>query len=169
MTKEIPKNRPGIEPQPKIVVIGVGNLLLKDEGIGIHAAKTLQEMNLPDNVRIIDGVTSPDLIAFSEAGDKLIIIDAAKCGGKPGTIYRFHPYDLSSEANRTISAHELGVAQSLKLMNLMGDEPSEIVIIGVEPKEINWGLELSPEVRQKIPQIIKAVLRETGIDHRAGI
>jgi len=51
----------------------------------------------------------------------------------------------------------------------MGSEPREIVIIGVEPKEINWGLELSPEVRQKIPQIIKAVLQETGIDHRAGI
>jgi len=70
MTKENPKNRPGMKPQPKIVVIGVGNLLLKDEGIGIHTAKTLQEMNLPDNVRIIDGGTSPDLIAFSEAGDK---------------------------------------------------------------------------------------------------
>ena len=143
--------------------------ILKDEGIGIHIIKTLQEMNVPDNVKLIDGGTSPDIIAYSGAGDKLIIIDAAKCGGEPGTIYRFHPGDLSSEAERTISAHELGVAQSLKLMSLMGSEPKEIVIIGVEPKEIDWGTELSAEVQQKLPQITEVVLREIGIDQRAGI
>ncbi len=166
MTRENPETNPKKEPSPKIVVIGVGNLLLKDEGIGVHTIKALQEVNIPHEVKVIDGGTSPDLIAYSEAGDKLIIIDAAKAGGKPGTIYRFQPHDLSSEAEGVRSAHELGVEQSLKMMRLIGNEPKEIVIIGVEPKEIDWGTELSAELQQKIPQIIEVVLREIGVDQQ---
>jgi hydrogenase maturation protease len=152
------------EKLPRVVVIGVGNLLLKDEGIGIHAVKALQGMNLPRSVEIIDGGTSPDLIAYTEAGDKLVIVDAARAGGEPGTIYRFRPGDLAGEKGGLASAHELGVEQSLRLMSLMGKEPGEIVIIGVEPKEIDWGIEPTAELQQKIPEIVKAVLREIGID-----
>ncbi len=147
----------------KTVVIGVGNLLLKDEGIGIHVAHALQKLDIPQGVEIIDGGTSPDLIAYSEAGDKLIIIDAAQAGGEPGTIYRFHPNDWTSASAATFSAHELGVEQSLKIMSLIGNEPEEIVIIGIEPKEIGWGTELSPELEQKVPEIVKVVLREIGL------
>lgn len=147
-----------------MAVIGVGNLLLKDEGIGIHIVKALQEINLPQDIKIIDGGTAPDLIAYTEAGDKLIIIDAAKAGGEPGTIYRFQPRDLSEEGGEVISVHELGVAQNLRLMSLMGNEPGEIVIIGVEPKEIDWGTELSPELQPKVPEIVRIILKEIGVD-----
>ncbi|OGO24298.1 MAG: hypothetical protein A2144_10195 [Chloroflexi bacterium RBG_16_50_9] len=142
------------------MVIGVGNLLLKDEGIGVHTIKALQEINLPHNVMIIDGGTSPDLIACTGYGDKLIIIDAARAGGEPGTIYRFHPDDLMTEDGKMISLHELGVERNLKLMSLTGNRPEEIVIIGIEPGEIDWGLELSPTLKEKIPQIVRVVLRE---------
>jgi hydrogenase maturation protease len=135
MTQESPENEPKKEPPPRVVVIGVGNLLLRDEGIGIHTIKALEEINLHQDVKIIDGGTAPDLIAYTEARDKLIIIDAAKAGGKPGTIYRFQPQDLATDRERVISAHELGVEQNLRLMALMGKKPSEIVIIGVEPKK----------------------------------
>ena len=140
--------------------------MLKDEGIGIHTAHALQQIDIPHGVEIIDGGTSPDLIAYSEVGDKLIIIDAAKAGGKPGTIYRFQPQDLTPEAARILSVHELGVEQSLKMMRLTGNEPREIVIIGVEPKEIDWGTELSTDLQQKIPEIIKVVLKEIGVDQQ---
>ncbi len=163
MTQEFPENQSKKEPKPRVVVIGVGNLLLKDEGIGIHTVKALQEINLPQDVKIIDGGTAPDLIAYTEAGDKLIIIDAAKAGGEPGAIYRFQPQDLTAEKERAISAHELGVAQNLRLMSLMGNEPREIVIIGVEPKEIDWGTELSTELKQKVSQIVGVILKEIGI------
>ena len=145
-------------------MIGVGNLLLKDEGIGIHTVKALQEINLPRDVKIIDGGTAPDLIAYTEAGDKLIIIDAARAGGEPGTVYRLLPRDLSEETGGAISAHELGVEQSLRLLSLTGNEPGEIVIIGIEPKEIDWGIELSTELQQRMPQIVRAILREIGIE-----
>lgn len=162
---QIPRdNEPPKEPPPRIVVIGVGNLLLKDEGIGIHAVKALEEMNLPRDVKIIDGGTAPDLIAYTEAGDKLIIIDAAKAGGEPGTIYRLLPRDLSEENGGVISAHELGVEQNLRLLSLTGNEPGETVIIGIEPKEIDWGTELSAELQQRVPQIVRIILKEIGID-----
>ena len=156
------KNQPKENNPPRIVVIGVGNLLLKDEGIGIHALKALQEIGLPPEVRLVDGGTSPDLIAYTKAGDKLIIIDAAKAGGEPGTIYRFRPEDLAEEKGALTSAHELGVVPNLKLMSLLGNEPTETVIIGIEPAEIDFGIELSAALQRKLPEIIKAVLKEIG-------
>ena len=150
------------EPEVRITVVGVGNLLLKDEGIGVHTTHALQQIDIPHNVRIVDGGTSPDLPYYLENVDKLIIIDAVKTGGQPGTIYRFHPCDMNIESEKIISLHELGLEQSLRMMSLMGNEPKETVIIGIEPKELNWGTELEAELQQKIPEIINAVLKEIG-------
>jgi hydrogenase maturation protease len=149
---------------PRIVVVGVGNLLLKDEGIGIHAVKALQEMGLPPDVALIDGGTSPDLIAYTRAGDKLIIVDAARAGGEPGAIYRFLPSDLADERASLTSAHELGVVHNLKLIELSGNSPREIVIIGIEPAEIEPGTELSTELQEKLPDIVSVVLQEMGLE-----
>jgi len=148
------------ESKVKLAVVGMGNMLLKDEGIGVHIAHALQQIDVPHDIKIIDGGTSPDLPYHLEDVDKLIIIDAVKAGSKPGTIYRFHPHDLNIESEGAISVHELSLEQSLKMMNLMGSEPKEIVIIGIEPKEIDWGTELSAELQQKIPEIINVVLNE---------
>lgn len=163
MTQTYPDNQPESEPMPRIVVVGVGNLLLKDEGIGIHAVQALQQLELPPDVKLIDGGTSPDLIAYTRAGDKLIIVDAAKAGGEPGTIYRFKPEDLAAERASLASAHELGVVENLKLISLTGNEPGEIIIIGIEPREVEFGTELSPELQQKLPEIVKVVLKEMGL------
>ncbi len=146
----------------RVVVVGVGNLLLKDEGIGVHVAHALQELELPHGTEIIDGGTSPDLLAYLEPADKLIIIDAVEAGGTPGTIYRFHPDDLTLEARGLSSLHELGLMSSLKMMSLLGNEPQEVVIIGIQVKEIDWGTELSTELREKVPEIISVVLKEIG-------
>jgi hydrogenase maturation protease len=153
---------PEMENTPRIVVIGVGNLLLRDEGIGIHVVQALQEMALPTDVQLIDGGTSPDLIAYTRAGDKMVIVDAARSGGAPGTVYRFLPADFAAERNVLASAHEIGVVENLTLMSLSGNQPRETIIIGVEPAEIDWGTELSPVLQSKLPDIIKAVLNEIG-------
>ena len=145
---------------PRVVVIGVGNLLMKDEGIGIHVLQALQEIPLPPDVELIDGGTSPDLIAYTKSGDRLILIDSAKAGGEPGAIYRFKPEDLAPETTHLTSAHELGVAQNLSLMSLLGNRPADTVIIGIEPGEIAPGLELSAALQQKLPEIVKTVLKE---------
>jgi len=142
------------------VILGVGNILLKDEGIGVHAAHALQEMPLNEGVEVMDGGTSPDIIPLVEGADKLIVIDAALGGEEPGTIYRFSPEDIAAESADLVSAHQMSFAENLRLMKGLGIEPREVVIIGVEPKELDWGLEPSPELQKRIPEIVKAVLQE---------
>ena len=140
------------------LVLGIGNALLKDEGIGCHVTNALAEIPLPD-VRVIDGGTCPDLWHFIGDTDKLVVVDAVKGGGTPGQIYRFHPDDITLEQKPSLSVHDMDFVDNLRLMRLWHNI-SETVIIGVEPKEINWGLELSPELQYKMPQIIDIVLSE---------
>ena len=139
-------------------------MLQKDEGIGIHAIRALQDLNLARDIELIDGGTSPDLIAYTRAGDKMIIIDCAKSGGEAGAIYRFRPEDLAAGKGILTSAHEMGVIENLKLMEITGNKPKEIVIIGIEPAEIGWGMELSETLKQKLPELVKEVLREISTE-----
>jgi len=139
-------------------VLGIGNVLLRDEGVGCHVVHALEGIPLPD-VKIIDGGTCPDVLQFLEDADKLIIVDAVKGGGTPGQIYRFHLEDITLEQKPFLSLHDMGLVDNLMLMQLWRNI-GEAVIIGVEPREINWGLELSPELREKMPQIIDAILSE---------
>jgi hydrogenase maturation protease len=139
-------------------VLGIGNVLLRDEGIGCHAVRALEGIPPPD-VKLIDGGTCPDVLHFLDGADKLIIVDAVKGGGTPGQIYRFHLEDITLEQKPFLSLHDVGLVDSLMLMQLWHNI-GEAVVIGVEPGEINWGLELSPELREKMPQIIDAILAE---------
>jgi len=139
-------------------VLGIGNVLLRDDGIGCHVAHALEGIPLPD-VKIIDGGTCPDVLQFLEDTDKLIIVDAVEGGGTPGQIYRFHLEDITLEQKPFLSLHDMRLVDDLMLMQPWHNI-SEAVIIGVEPKEINWGLELSPELQEKMPQIIDAILSE---------
>jgi hydrogenase maturation protease len=151
------KNLEGSSGMGKFVV-GVGNVLLRDEGIGCHVVHALEGISFPD-VKIIDGGTCPDMLQFLEDADKLVIVDAVKGGGTPGQIYRFHLEDITLEQKPFLSIHDVGLVDSLMLLQLWHNT-GEIVIIGVEPREINWGLELSPELQEKMPQIIDAILSE---------
>jgi hydrogenase maturation protease len=157
-----PNYEPDANTLPRIVVIGVGNLLQKDEGIGIHAVQALQKLDLPKDIELVDGGTSPDLIAYTRAEDKMIIIDCAKAGGVKGAIYRFKPEDLAANKGSLTSAHEMGVVENLNLMSLTGNKPKDVVIIGIEPAEIDWGMELSETLKQRLPDLIKVVLKEIG-------
>ena len=139
-------------------VVGIGNVLLRDEGIGCHVVHAMEGIPLPD-VEIIDGGTCLDVLQLLEDADKLVIVDAVKGGGTPGQIYRFHFEDITLEQKPFLSLHDVGLVDSLMLMQLWHNI-DEAVIIGVEPREINWGLELSPELQEKMPQIIDAILAE---------
>jgi len=147
--------------QPRITVLGIGNLLLRDEGVGIHLIQRLADKVNSTNIKLIDGGTTPDILSLVDDNtDKLIIVDAAVASDKPGTIYRFDIADLDSGAPSPMSLHELGLVNSLKIMNLFGNCPKEVAIIGVEPKIIDYGLKLSPELEKKMPQLMELVLNE---------
>lgn len=146
--------------RPRIVVVGIGNLLLKDEGIGIHVAQALQRVSSPVDFEVIDGGTSPDIFSLLEGVDTLIVVDAAMGGGQPGDIYRLPLDALSLEGGMNASVHQVGLVETLKVMTALGTAPETTVIIGVEPKEIGWGLELSPELEGKMAEIIDLVHEE---------
>ena len=148
------------QEKPRTIIVGVGNLLLKDEGIGIHAARALQEAGLSPEVEIIDGGTSPDFVSYVRKDDTLVIIDAVKAGGEPGEVYRFTPEDVEAQSHEALSLHELGVMNSLRMMRLGGSQPRKVVIIGVEPEEIAPGLELTSCLAKVLPRIVELARQE---------
>jgi hydrogenase maturation protease len=139
-------------------VLGIGNVLLRDEGVGCHVVHALEGIPLPD-VEIVDGGTCLDVLQIFEDADKLVIVDAVKGGGTPGQIYRFHLEDITPEQKPLLSLHDMRLVDSLKLMRLWHNI-DKAVIIGVEPEEIGWGLELSSKLQERMPQIIDAILSE---------
>ena len=92
--------------------------------------------------------------------DKVIIIDAVKGGGEPGAVYRFGPDDIRMQRQCLTSVHQVGLLDTLNLARLAGCLPQEIIIFGIESKELGWGLELSPKVVAAIPRVIELVLNE---------
>lgn len=126
-------------------------------------AQRLQELPPPPEVdlEIVDGATCPDVFWQLQGVDRLIIIDAVEGGDEPGTIYRLPVDSLAPEENLT-SLHQVSLAQSLQIMAYLGQRPKEIVIFGVEPKEIDWGLKLSPELEQKVSRIVSLIGQEIG-------
>ncbi|MFC1914044.1 hydrogenase maturation protease [Chloroflexota bacterium] len=145
----------------KVVVLGMGNLLLKDEGIGVHVAQVMQEMPSPDGIEmeVVDGGTLPDIVPL-DGVDKLIVVDAVKGGGEPGTIYRFHPEDIRTEYGIATSLHQVSLLENLWMMERFGHKPEEAVIVGVEPADISSGLELSAGIQERVSQIIDIVMNE---------
>jgi len=149
-----------MESTRRVTIIGMGNLLLTDEGIGVHVARALQKIALPDGVEAIDGGTSPEISSYIESTGKLIVIDAMETGGTPGSVYRIPIDDLTTEVAGLTSIHEVNLISMLKMMRLLDRGPQDTVIIGIQPRDMDWGTELSPELQQKIPQIVQIVLKE---------
>jgi len=145
----------------RIVVLGVGNLLLTDEGVGVHLIQKLRETEIGEEVELVDGGTSIlDFIPQAEDVSKLIIVDAIKLGGKPGRTYKIYVDDsLLKGAKGMTSLHQLGVVETLAIAQKMGKLPYT-VIIGIEPKEIGYGLVLSSEVERKMGKMVNLILDE---------
>jgi hydrogenase maturation protease len=155
-------------PTGKTLIVGIGNMLCCDEGVGVQVIQQMEFMELPGHIELLDmGTSTMDLITHLEGVKKLIVINAMKTGGSPGEIHKFKPEDLMPKGEEPISLHEVNLLETLTMAKQMGME-IDTVIIGVEPKVIDWGLELSDEVKKKIPAIIEAVLKESQIEGEAG-
>ncbi len=149
-----------ISPQ-KIVILGVGNLLLSDEGVGVHVANELMKMNLPPEVTVVEGGTDGfRLIDIITEADRLIVIDAVKGGATPGSIYRFDIDEVQScPSGFKTSVHQIGILEVINLSGLIGKTP-QTTVIGIEPESLEMGMELSPEIKSKIPRIIELIWDE---------
>lgn len=163
MTAVSKKNPSGGAPSSpqKIVILGVGNLLLSDEGVGVHVANDLMKMDLPSNVSVVEGGTDGfRLLNVITEADRLIVIDAVKGDSNPGSIYRFDIDDVRHcPSGFKTSVHQIGILEVIDLSELIGKKP-HTTIIGIEPKSLEMGMELTPEVKAKIPRIIELVFEE---------
>ena len=162
----------GARNKAPIVVVGVGNILCSDEGVGVHVANRLKRMTLPPNVEVFDcGTSGIAVLEALDGAEKAVIVDAVLTGSEPGTIHKFTVEEiLAMEGNlfKMISLHQFDLIATLKFAQLTDvySMPREIVVIGVEAKSLEPSLKLSKEVERSLPKVIEAVLREVGCAER---
>ena len=156
--------------QRKVVVIGFGNTLMGDEGVGAYVAQELQKSNVkvPDSCKleIIDGGTAAfDVFLSLRDVSSLVIIDAMKGSKEAGGLYRYTYADvkkLISPNKDSISLHDLNIIEALAMYEKLEDFPEDIVFIGVEPAEIKLKMGLSEVIKDKIPDITRMVIKEVN-------
>lgn len=149
-------------PAEKILVLGVGNILLKDEGVGIRVIERIQERyEFPHNVSVLDGgVLGLSLLGVISDADHLIVVDAIKKGGEPGSLYRLEGDEVPKRILAKNSLHQVDFLETLTSCQAL-DKVPETVILGVEPQDIeNLSIELTPVVQERIDALVDMVLEE---------
>lgn len=148
------------------LILGVGNLLMSDEGVGVHVIQRLVAgYQLPEEVQVLDGGTlGMDLLYYLEGVQNLLLIDAVQARKEPGTLIRLEGDDVPAFMSIKISPHQLGVPDMLAAAKLKGDcYPERIVLWGVQPELMEIGLELSPTVASQVETIIDNILEQLQV------
>lgn len=150
-----------------VLVLGLGNILLSDEGAGVKAVEELQDRHdCSGPVEFVDGGTiGLELLPYFEGRSHILIIDAVKTGKDPGTIVRIEdpPAFFSSKT----SPHQIGLADVMGIAVITDNMPQNITLFGIEPKKLSTGLDLSPEIARNLSRLIDMVvaeLKDIGID-----
>jgi hydrogenase maturation protease len=155
----------------RVVILGVGNILLTDEGVGVYAVnELLAHYDLPEEVDVIDGGTSGmDCLDQVSDADHLLIADAMRSKKEPGTITRLTGDQIPAFFKTKISPHQVGISDMLAALNFHGLMPRNIVLFGVEPLSFATAMELSPVIQACLPQVVAmlvAELKSLGLDIR---
>jgi hydrogenase maturation protease len=140
------------------VVLGIGNLLLGDEGVGVHAARLLTQEKQPPGTEVLEvGSAILDALPALKNADRVIVLDAVMADGPPGTVYRL-PFSECERPSRIGSLHGFDLS---RVMALAGREkPQDVMVLGIEPATIAWSMELSPQVSNALPRFVDAVKKE---------
>lgn len=151
----------------KRTVIGFGNLLMGDDAVGIHVIRELANLSLPPDVELVDGaVASFEALSDARGSAEIIVVDALAGGGQPGSLYRISPDDLGDvAATGNFSLHQFSLSEAIYLTKQLGPMPP-MLIYGIEPGQLDLGLELSAPVEQAVKRaaaLIASYLR--GEDH----
>ncbi len=148
---------------PEVVILGTGNILLKDEGVGVRVIEQLrQDYHFPENVKLIEGATMGlDLLPVICDTDRLIIIDAIKAKQKPGAIIKITPEELASQTSAKNSLHQIGLLEALEIARRLDGKLPHTIIFGIVPEDASHlGLELTQLIRSKIPRLMALILAE---------
>ena len=157
---------PPVLQMKSILILGLGNPLQGDDGVGCRVAEELVGASvtapLPGEVEVMDGGTpGVGLLNFFEGRKRVIIVDAAEMGIAPGEFRRFTPHEitLTGSAER-FSLHRSGVADALALAHELKIELPEVIFFGVQPASVEWRDALSPQVQNAVPRVMGAILNE---------
>ena len=146
-----------------IIIIGIGNILMHDEGIGVCTVERLAQMALPDYLEVLDGGTSGcNLVDHVADREAVIVIDAADSGDAPGTITWCAAAELVAAVETPLSLHEFGLLETLKMAQALGCAPRQTLVLGVQPELLSLGLGLSDTVQGVIPRLIEIALAEAA-------
>jgi hydrogenase maturation protease len=146
----------------KTLVLGLGNILLRDEGIGVWVAESLRRrFRFPPEVTVLEGGTlGLDLLPRLDGVERLLLIDAVKLGREPGAMVRLEGEAVPAALDVKVSPHQIGVQDLLAGARLMGTEPPHVVLWGMEPERLEPGTGFSPHVRAALPMLEAKVLVE---------
>jgi hydrogenase maturation protease len=144
------------------LVLGLGNILLRDEGVGVRVIERLQQLyQFPAEVQLLDGGTlGLDLLSYVEAVDRLLIVDALELDAAPGSVARLEGDAVPATLSVKLSPHQVGVTDLLAAARLRDRCPAELVLWGAQPGAIEVGLELSPAVAAQVDVLADRALAE---------
>jgi len=146
----------------KAIVLGIGNVLLSDEGVGVHAVKALiEQYELGKDVEVVDGgTTGMELLPDLEGADHLVVIDAIRAGQSPASVVRLEGDQVPAFFKTKISPHQVGLSDVLAALAFKGHAPAHVVLIGVQPVTLTLGMQLSPEVNAQLDAVLNLVVAE---------
>lgn len=145
-----------------VTILGIGNTLYSDEGVGIHALPLLEEVFADDeNVELVEGSTDGiKLLGPVEEADFLIVIDAINAGLEGGSLIALYDDEIPAYYGIKMSIHQVTFQEVLFAAKLRESYPKKIVMIGVQPESLELGVELSEKVRSRLPQLVERVKAE---------
>ncbi len=148
--------------QRRTLILGLGNILLQDEGLGVRALERLTaRYRLPAEVQAIDGgVMGLDLLPYLEGVTDLLILDAVQTGEPPGTLVRLEGEAIPAALSLKMSMHQIGLQELLAVSRFQGHLPDRIVLWGMEPASLDPGLDLSPIVAARLDALVEAAVQE---------
>lgn len=153
------------KPASKTLVLGVGNKLLSDEGVGVHVVERLAAgYVIPEEVHLLDGGTlGMDLLYYLEGIDNLLLVDAVETHKDPGTLIRLEGEEVPAFLSLKISPHQLGVPDMLAAARFKDLYPKRLVLWGIQPELLDIGLDLSPLIESKMDILIGNVVEQLRI------
>jgi hydrogenase maturation protease len=159
------------EPRPTTAIIGLGNPLRGDDGVGVRVAEALAALPLPRDVEVIDGGTQGlGIVNLMEGRQRVILVDAANVGETPGQFVRFTLDEVDWLGGTSplgdgqyLNIHYAGLREALLLAQALDSLPPEIVVFGVQPVKTDWESALSSEVEETLPDLIDAILTEVAV------
>ncbi|MBF0334067.1 MAG: HyaD/HybD family hydrogenase maturation endopeptidase [Alphaproteobacteria bacterium] len=146
----------------KVVVLGIGNILLSDEGVGVRAVDALVERwTLPPEVKVIDGGTmGMELLDHIAGAGHLVVVDAVRAHRPPGTVFKLTGDEVPAFFKTKLSPHQIGLSDVLATLILTDEQPVSLALVGVQPVTLGTNMALSPEVEAKIDEVIALIIEE---------